>query len=101
MRRGLILFHFLFLNFASDLFSHLNMDEENKNEINEPAAPYGREIKIFHSFEEENEYTHSQWYKLTPQQRLQCVYELLTAMYGSEVVHNPNPYKGLPIIIDV
>ncbi|MEI6508095.1 MAG: hypothetical protein WCO54_06385 [Bacteroidota bacterium] len=76
------------------------MDSEKDNEVNEPVFPYGREIKIFNSFEEENAYTHSQWFKLTPQERLMIVSTLLTRMFGKEIVDNPNPYKGSSIIID-
>ena len=64
------------------------MDSEKDNEVNEPGFPYGREIKIFNSFEEQAEYELNEMAKLTPLQRLIQLRQFINTAYG---MHGYNP----------
>ena len=67
-----------------------NNKEENKAE--EPAAAYEtsntKTITFFNSFEEMNESQYEHWRKLSPVQRLQEHYKLLTTTYTAEELNS-------------
>ncbi len=80
----------------------LNKESENENQINEPAVPYSMNIKIFHSFEEQEEFDRKEMAMLTPIQRLQHLRTFINIAYGMHG-YNPNnlPTKHSIEIIDL
>ena len=53
-----------------------------KNQLNEPAVEYGRDIHIFNSFEEQEEYELNEILKQSPAERIKHTVELILRAYG-------------------
>jgi hypothetical protein len=53
-----------------------------KNELKEPAAEYGREIHIFNSFKEREEFELNEALKQSPAERIKNTVELILRAYG-------------------
>ncbi|MFI5221216.1 MAG: hypothetical protein ACHQK8_02740 [Bacteroidia bacterium] len=73
------------------------MDSEEKNEVNEPVIPFGRNLKIFNSFEEQAEYELKEMASLTPFQWLIRLRQFINIAYG---MHGYNP-DALPIKYEI
>jgi hypothetical protein len=69
------------------------MENDNKNELNEPKMPYSKSvIKIFKSFKEQEDYEFEQMGKLSSLQILQQLRKFINIAYG---MHGYNP-NNLP-----
>lgn len=70
-------------------------DEENLTK--EPAAVYHTELKVFHSFEEQETYERLEMAKLSPEQTLVQLRKFINIAYGM-YGYNPN---DLPLKHDI
>ncbi len=78
--------------------------KENKNTpLNEPLVDYGDEYQnktiVISSVKEQEESNYNYWLSLTPIQRLEAHYKLITALYKDELKKNKDTYDKT-IIID-
>ncbi len=64
--------------------------KKKKNEVNEPAVGYRRELKFFNSFEEMDEYDREQMAMLSPVECLEQLRLLINLAYG---MHGYDPEK--------
>ncbi len=62
--------------------------KEENNEVNEPQAFIKREIRIFASFEEQEEFERKQMQQLSPEERLMQMRQFINIAYG---MHGYNP----------
>lgn len=56
--------------------------KKHKNEMNEPAVEYGREIYFFNSFKEQEDYELKQMALLSPIEILQQLRQFINVAYG-------------------
>ena len=74
------------------------MDEKTNSETNKvnesPSVYAGKQIRIFNSFEEEEEFTRNERSKMTPEERLASVTDMLIRLYNDEL-NKPVPYNKL------
>ena len=69
------------------------MEEKKKqNQANEPQSAYSRPFKIFNSFEEQQEYELNEMAKLTGEEILKQMRQMINVAYG---MHGYDP-KNLP-----
>ena len=65
------------------------MEDKNKiNKLNEPQATYQRPLQIFSSFEEQQEFELNEMSKLTGEEILQQMRQMINIAYG---MHGYNP----------
>jgi hypothetical protein len=61
-------------------------EDDNKQELNEPHVPYGavhgKRIRIFHSFQEQEDEMIEYWASISPMQRLANLYKMILISYG-------------------
>jgi len=68
------------------------MEEKNKNQLSEPESAYGKKrIHFFKSFEEEEEATLRERMRMTPEERLALVTQMLEQHYEEEL-SRPHKY---------
>ena len=76
------------------------MEEEKKqNQANEPQPAYSRPFKIFNSFEEQQEYELSEMSKLTGEEILKQMRQMINVAYGMHGYDPMNLPKKHDIVI--
>jgi len=68
------------------------MEDNSDNNVNDPAAAYGSNFRIFNSFEEQEEYELKQMASLSSKEVLQQLRMLINTAYG---MHGYDP-NNLP-----
>lgn len=77
---------------------------DNRGTVNEPSVTYGamsgKKVRIFNSFQEQEDEMINYWASITPKQRLAHLYEMVKVSFGisEEAARKRQHYKKATII---